>query len=109
MAASKPREWGAALLTTAGNVYTGVCFDAACGLGFCAEHAAVAAMLQHREWRVVAAVAVGGDGQPVPPCGRCRELLHQLSPANLDALVLIAPGDTRPLRDLLPAAWHYRG
>lgn len=99
---------GAALLTAAGHVYTGVCFDAACGIGFCAEHAAAAEMLKHREWHLIAAVAVGGDGQPVPPCGRCRELWHQLSPANCAALVLLAPNDIRPLRDLLPAAWDYR-
>lgn len=37
-----------ALVTGAGDVYTGVCFDVACGIGSCAEHAAVAAMLRGR-------------------------------------------------------------
>ena len=27
---------GAALLTAGGHIYTGVCIDLACGLGFCA-------------------------------------------------------------------------
>ena len=40
---------GAALLTTAGNVYTGICIDLPCSIGFCAEHAAVAEMLKHGE------------------------------------------------------------
>ena len=34
----------AALVTDKGNVYRGVCIDTACSLGFCAEHAAIAAM-----------------------------------------------------------------
>ena len=42
----------AALVTDKGNVYRGVCIDTACSLGFCAEHAAVAAMLTAGEDRV---------------------------------------------------------
>jgi cytidine deaminase len=34
---------GAALLSDRGAVYTGVCIDTACSMGFCAEHAAAAA------------------------------------------------------------------
>lgn len=39
---------GAALRTADGNIYTGVCIDLACGLGFCAEVSAIAEMLKHR-------------------------------------------------------------
>ena len=35
----------AALLTDKGNVYIGVCIDTPCSMGFCAEHAAAAAMV----------------------------------------------------------------
>ena len=35
----------AALLTDQGNVYRGVCIDTPCSMGFCAEHAAIAAMV----------------------------------------------------------------
>lgn len=98
---------GAALLTDGCEVFTGVCFDAACGICFCAEHAAVAEMLKHRRSRVRACVAVGLNGRPMPPCGRCRELLYQLSPANLDAEILVEEGRVRRLRDLLPDPWHY--
>ena len=34
----------AALVTDRGNVYRGVCIDTPCSMGFCAEHAAIAAM-----------------------------------------------------------------
>lgn len=35
----------AAILTAAGNVYTGVCIDTACTLGMCAERSAIANMI----------------------------------------------------------------
>jgi cytidine deaminase len=38
-----------ALMTNAGTIYTGICLDLACGIGFCAEHAAIAEMLKARE------------------------------------------------------------
>ena len=42
----------AALVTADSNVFTGVCVDTACSLGFCAEHAAVAEMLKARQSHV---------------------------------------------------------
>ncbi len=96
----------AALVTDKGNIYRGVCLDTACSLGFCAEHAAVAAMLTAGEDRVAAIVAVGWDKKVMPPCGRCRELLAQLG--NLDAQVFVAPDTAVPVRELLPH-WPYAG
>lgn len=90
-----------ALVTEAGNVYTGVCFDVACGIGFCAEHAAVASMLQGRETVVAKIVAVKADGI-IPPCGRCRELLAQVDRRNLACEVIVGPDRSMRLRDLLP-------
>jgi cytidine deaminase len=92
----------AALVTAAGNVYTGVCIDTACSLGFCAEHAAVAEMLKAREAEVRMVVALNSRGEILPPCGRCRELLWQLHPRNADTLVVLGPGRVRPLSELLP-------
>ncbi len=94
----------AAIVTTAGNTYTGICVHLSCGIGFCAEHAAVAEMLKARETEIDAIVAVCEDGV-LPPCGRCRELLVQVNPKNLDALVAL-PGDrVKRLRELLPEHW----
>ena len=90
-----------ALVTEAGHLYTGVCFDVACGIGFCAEHAAVAAMLQARETVVTRIVAVTADGI-LPPCGRCRELLAQVDRRNLDCEVIVGPDHAVKLSDLLP-------
>ncbi|WP_029214809.1 cytidine deaminase family protein [Kallotenue papyrolyticum] len=97
---------GAALLTDSGRIYTGVCIDTACSMGFCAEHAAAAAMVSAGESRVVRMVAVTWQGNVLPPCGRCREFLSQLHLENIQTEVLISPGRIVTLRELLPYAWH---
>jgi cytidine deaminase len=97
---------GAALLTDSGKVYLGVCIDTASSMGFCAEHAAAAAMITAGESRVSRMVAVDWDGRILPPCGRCREFIRQLHSDNLDAEVLVGEGLIMTLRDLLPYAWR---
>ncbi len=95
---------GAALLTAAGHVYTGICIDLACGLGFCAEVAAMAEMLKHRETQIVAIVAVSED-RILPPCGRCRETMVQIDPRNCDCRVILGEGHAVPLSELVPCHW----
>ena len=93
----------AALVTEAGNLYTGINLDLACGIGFCAEHSAVAEMLKQRETVIRRIVAVDED-RIVAPCGRCRELLVQVDKRNMDCVVLLPDGAVT-LRELLPNAW----
>lgn len=97
---------GAALLSESGAVYVGVCIDTACSMGFCAEHAAAAAMVTAGENRVLKMVAVNGDGAILPPCGRCREFISQLHDENLATEVLVADGVVVLLSDLLPFDWR---
>ena len=94
----------AALVTDQSNVYRGVCIDTSCSMGFCAEHAAIAAMLTAGENRVEKIVAVNWDKHILPPCGRCREFLLQLG--NPETLVLVAENTAVPVKDLLPYAWQ---
>jgi cytidine deaminase len=96
---------GAAILTAQGNMYTGICIDLACGLGFCAEVAAVAEMLKARETHVRAVVAVFHDGVLGAPCGRCRETIAQVDTRNLDCAVILGADREVPLRALLPEHW----
>ncbi len=97
---------GAALLSESGAVYTGVCIDTSCSMGFCAEHAAAAAMVTAGENRVLKMVAVKWNGAILPPCGRCREFISQLHDENLATEVLVADEVVVPLRDLLPFDWR---
>lgn len=94
-----------ALLTEAGNVYVGVCIDVSCGIGFCAEHAAIAAMVTAGEHRIEKIVAVCGKGV-LPPCGRCREFISQVHGGNMDTQVMVAEGKAVALRELLPFDWR---
>jgi len=93
---------GAAVLSESGTVYTGVCIDTGSSMGFCAEHAAAAAMITAGESRVLKVVAVDWDGRVLPPCGRCREFIRQIHPGNLQTEVLVKEGLVVTLRDLLP-------
>jgi cytidine deaminase len=95
---------GAALRTASGAIYVGVCIDAQCGIGFCAEHAAVAAMITAGESRIMDIVAVDWDGSILPPCGRCRELVVQVDDGNAETRVILS-GGVKPMRALMPDHW----
>ena len=97
----------AALVTDRGNVFSGVCIDTGSGTGFCAEHAAIAAMVTAGEYRIARIVAVWRDDREgelhvVPPCGRCREFLRQVDEANLGTEVVLATSKVLTLQELLP-------
>jgi cytidine deaminase len=97
---------GCALLTNKGNLYVGVSIDAVAGIGFCAEHSAIASMVTNGEQSISKIVAVLGDGTILSPCGRCREFIHQLDKSNIDCTeVILRNGKTVKLRDLLPHPW----
>jgi len=53
---------GCALVTNKDNVYLGVSIHACCGVGFCAEHSAIASMVLNNEYRIKKIVAVSSDG-----------------------------------------------
>ena len=94
----------AALITDQGNVYTGVCIDTPCSMGFCAEHAAIAAMITAGESRIEKIVAVNDEAGIVAPCGRCREFMYQINPDNYSTQILLRSGIVT-LEELLPHVW----
>jgi len=98
-------EVGSALLTANGSVYTGVSIDCGCGVGFCAEHSAIAAMITGGEYRIKAIVAVKNDGSVIPPCGRCREMMYQVNRDHRDTDVIVSENEVVPLSKLLNYRW----
>ena len=94
----------AALLTDKGNVYTGVYIEAKCGIGFCAEHSAIADMIKHGETKIKKIVSAK-KGKIYPPCGRCRELIRMLDEENLKTKVLLEDGKVVTIGKLLPYPW----
>lgn len=96
---------GAAILGANGKIYTGTCVDACSGIGFCAEHAAVAEMLKDGESRIVEMLAVFWDGRVGPPCGRCRELISEVHPENKQTKIWISKEHLKTLSELLPNSY----
>jgi cytidine deaminase len=96
---------GAAGLTDSGKVVGGCNVEnASYGLTLCAECGLVSALSAAGESRLVAVSVVAGDGRPLTPCGRCRQLLMERGGPELllDLGPEVAP---RRLAELLPGAF----
>lgn len=72
--------------------------NASYGLSLCAECGVVANLIASGGSKLVELVAVGPDGEPVAPCGRCRQVLFEVGGADL-----VVNG--RLLSELLPDAF----
>jgi len=94
---------GAAGLTADGQLVTGCNVEnASYGLTLCAECGLVGALHAAGGGPLVAVSVVAGDGAPLLPCGRCRQLLLEAGGPGLP----VDTGDgPRPLSELLPAAF----
>lgn len=87
---------GAAGQVDDGRIITGCNVEnASYGLALCAECGLVSSLHDTGGGQLVAVAIVDGDDQPLAPCGRCRQLLHEHG--GPDLLV-----NERPLRQLLP-------
>jgi cytidine deaminase len=94
---------GAAGVDAAGQVVTGCNVEnASYGLTLCAECGLVSAQRAAGAGPLVAVSVVAGDGAPLVPCGRCRQLLLE---AGGPELLLDAEPGPRALGALLPAAF----
>ena len=95
---------GAAAQAASGDVVTGCNVEnASYGLTLCAECGLVSALHASGAAGPLLAVAVvAGDGEPLLPCGRCRQLLLEAGGGSL--LVDTADGPVE-LSVLLPAAF----
>ena len=101
---SSAGEVASVLSTVKGNIYSGICLDYPCGLGFCAEHAAIAEMLKNRETQIAKIVAVSKK-EILFPCGRCRELIVLTDSLNKNTEVIVSQSKTIKLQELLPHHW----
>lgn len=97
---------GCALITATNKIHLGVSIDACCGIGFCAEHSAIASMATSGEYIIKKIVAVLENGTILSPCGRCRELMYQIDKKNWNTEIIIDKNRVAKLRDLLPDPWQ---
>jgi cytidine deaminase len=96
---------GAAGLTDDGAMVAGCNVEnASFGMTLCAECGLVSALRAAGGQRLVAISVVAGDGQPLAPCGRCRQVL--LDNGGPTLLIDCGPGRLPvALEQLLPGAF----
>lgn len=98
---------GAALLTEGGRVILACNVEnASLGLTICAERAAVFKAVSEGETRFQAIAVAFERSGPGSPCGACRQVLYEFSPA-MSVIYRDTSGKllTRPLKDLMPDAF----
>jgi cytidine deaminase len=94
---------GAAGLVDDGRVVVGCNVEnAAYGVGLCAECGLVSALHASGGGRLVAVACVNAAGEPLMPCGRCRQLLWEQGGADM---LLETPRGVRPMSEVLPDAF----
>jgi cytidine deaminase len=94
---------GVAALVNDGRIVTGCNVEnASYGLTLCAECGLVSSLISSGGGRLVAFACVDIAGNPLMPCGRCRQLLQEHGGSNL---LLMTDQGVKPLSNLLPWAF----
>jgi cytidine deaminase len=94
---------GAAGLVDDGRIVAGCNVEnAAYGVALCAECGMVSSLHATGGGRLVAVVCVDGRGDPLMPCGRCRQLLWENGGPDL---LLETVRGVRPMSEVLPDAF----
>lgn len=94
---------GVAALVDDGRVVVGCNVEnASYGVGLCAECGMVSELARTGGGRLVAVYCVGGDGEALMPCGRCRQLLWEHGGGQCQ---IMTPLGTRALTEILPQAF----
>jgi cytidine deaminase len=94
---------GAAALVDDGRVVVGCNVEnAAYGVTLCAECGVVSSLHAGGGGRLAAFTCVGGRGQRLMPCGRCRQLLWENGGADL---LIDTPQGILPMSEILPQAF----
>lgn len=99
---------GAALITPAGNVYSGCNVEnASYGLTVCAERNAVFRMVASGERRITALLITGETDTPFPPCGACLQVISEFADEGAHIWLAGRKGGIETFRfdELLPKAF----
>jgi len=99
---------GAALEASSGKVYAGCNVEnASYAATCCAERVALTKAVSEGERSFVRIAVVAETSEPCPPCGICRQSLHEFSP-GMEVIMVGARGRTEraSLSDLMPCAFR---
>ena len=98
----------AAILSSSGKIYKGVCVDTCSTLGICAERNAIFNMITNGEQEIKKVLAIMPDGKSGAPCGACRELMVQLMPDSYQEIEVMMDFEAEEivtLGELTPKWW----
>ena len=94
---------GVAGFTDTGRLVSGANVEnASYGLTLCAECSMVSHLHATGGGRLVAAYCVDGNGDPLMPCGRCRQLLYVHGGPDL---LIMTPEGVQTMAQILPQAF----
>lgn len=95
---------GAAVLDSGGKIHRGCNVETSAHTAVHAEESAVATWALEGTGEIVSIYVAGPDGEPITPCGMCRQLLLEAAPRAflLGASVPIAVADLLPGGFVLP-------
>lgn len=99
---------GAAIKTATGKIFLGANIEnVSYPLCTCAERAACCAMVMAGERQISEVWIKGGTSDTCPPCGACRQLLHEFSDEKTMVYLCDKNGLSESMRlsDLLPSAF----
>lgn len=97
---------GAAALTEDGRIVSGCNIEnASYGISLCAECSLVSELFRTGGGKLVAFACVDGAGEPLVPCGRCRQLLLEHA---ADGLLLDTKAGIMTMEEMLPLAFSRR-
>ena len=101
-------EVSAAVLSSSGKIYTGVCIDTCSTLGICAERNAVFNMITNGEQEISKVLCIPPVRGKGAPCGACRELMVQLMPEKYKGVEIMLDYENEKvitLGELTPEWW----
>ena len=94
---------GAAAICDDGRIITGVNVEnASYGLAICAECSLISELFRTGGGQLVAFACVDGQGNPLMPCGRCRQLLFEHS---AEGMLLQTVSGIKTINEVLPDAF----
>jgi cytidine deaminase len=94
---------GAAAICDDGRIITGVNVEnASYGLALCAECSLISELFRTGGGQLVAFACVDGQGNPLMPCGRCRQLLFEHS---ADEMLIQTVSGIKTINEVLPDAF----
>lgn len=94
---------GAAALTEDGRIVSGCNIEnASLGITLCAECSMVSDLFRTGGGKLVAFACVDGAGNPLMPCGRCRQLVYEHAAPGM---LLKSVSGIRTIEEMLPDAF----